>query len=86
MFGAGDGKGGGRPESVTEFLYCRDTAGPPLRGGNMGPDEEDGVIPGCFLGQVCKASNGEATYPREGWVVVLPSPGGSTEGVGRRAE
>ena len=45
-FGAGYGKGGGGPKSVPEFLHCRDTSGPPLRGGYMGPDKEDGVTPG----------------------------------------
>ena len=39
-FGAGAGKGGGGPESVTEFLYCRDTAGPPLRGRNVGSEKK----------------------------------------------
>ena len=36
--GAGDdiGTGGGGPEGDTQFLYLRDTAGPPLRGGDMG--------------------------------------------------
>ena len=38
--GAGAGAGGGGPESVTKFLYCRDTAGPPLRGGVVGFDGE----------------------------------------------
>ena len=85
-FGAGAGKGGGGTKSVTEFLYCRDIAGPPLWGGNVGPDAEDGVSPGRLLGQVCKAHNREATSPREGWAVVLPSPGGSNEGGGRRAD
>ena len=85
-FGAGAGKGGGVPESVTEFLYCRDTAGPPLRGGNVGPDAEDGVSLGRLPGQGCKAPNREATSPREGWAVVLPISGGSNEGGGRRAD
>ena len=40
-FGAGSGKGGGGPKRVTEFLHCRDTAGPPLWGGDVGPDKED---------------------------------------------
>ena len=48
--GAGDmgeagedtGTGGGGPEGVTKFLYCRDTAGPPLWGGDMGSDRKYG--------------------------------------------
>ena len=52
--GAGDlgeagedlGTGGGGPEIVTQILYCRDTAGPPLRGGYLGPHQEDGGCPG----------------------------------------
>ena len=38
------------------------------------------------MGQDCKASDREATLPREGWEVVLPSPGRSTEGGGRSAD
>ena len=58
------GREGGGPKIGTEFLYCRDTEGPSLRGGNVGPDEEDGVIPGRLPGQGCKAPNREATSPR----------------------
>ena len=36
--GEDTGTGGGGPEGVMQFLYCRDTAGPPLRGGDMGAD------------------------------------------------
>ena len=43
--------GGGGPESVTQFLYCRDTAGPPLWGGVLGPHQADGVCPGRLPGQ-----------------------------------
>ena len=40
------GTGGGGPESVTQISYCRDTAGPPLRGGDLGLHQEDGGCPG----------------------------------------
>ena len=76
MVGAGAGTGGGGPEIVTEFLYFRDTAGPPLRGGYVGIDTEDGVSPGHLPGQGCKASDREAAPSGEGWKVVLPIPGG----------
>ena len=46
--GEDTGTGGGGPEGVTQFLYCRDTAGPPLRGVDMGADEKDGGCPGRF--------------------------------------
>ena len=85
-FGAGSGKGGGGPESVTEFLYCRDTAGLPLWGGNVGPDVEDGVSPGRLPGKGCKAPNREATLSWEGWSVVLPISDGSNEGGGGSAD
>ena len=85
-FGAGAGKGRGGPESVTEFLYCRDTAGPPLWGGNVGSGEENKISPGRLPGQGCKAANRAATSTMEGWAVVLPSPGGSTDGGGRRED
>ena len=45
------GTGGGRPESITQILYCCDTAGPPLRGGDLGPHQEDGGCPGRVTGQ-----------------------------------
>ena len=41
--GKGTRTGGGGPESVTQFLYCRDTAGPPLRGGAVGLNEKYGI-------------------------------------------
>ena len=82
--GAGAGKGGGGPKSVTEFLYCRDTAGPPLRGGDVGIDAEDGFSPGRIPGQGFKASDREAAPPGERWNVVLPIPGGGSEGGGCR--
>ena len=45
------GREGGGPKSVTQFLYCRDTAGPPLWGGDLGPHQEDGGCPGTRPGQ-----------------------------------
>ena len=71
MFGSSTGQGGGRPESVTEFLHCRDTAGPPLWGGDVGPYEEDGVDPGRLLGQSRKEVNGETASPGEVWAMVI---------------
>ena len=56
-FGAGAGKVGGVPKIVMEFLYWRDTAGPPLRGGNVGSDKENGVSPGRLPGKGCKAAS-----------------------------
>ena len=82
--GAGAGTGGGGPESVTEFLYCRDTAGPPLPGRDVGIDAEDGASPGRLPGQGCKASGREAAPPGEGWIMVLPIPGRGFEGGGCR--
>ena len=45
------GKGGGGPEGVTDVLHRRDTAGPPLWGGVLGTDGEDGSGPGRLPGQ-----------------------------------
>ena len=58
-FGLGTWQGGGGPESVTEFLHCHDTAGPPLWGEDVSSYEEDGVGPGRLSGQGCKKVNGE---------------------------
>ena len=52
----------------------------------MKSDEKYGVGPGRLLGQGSKNVNGETTSPREGWVVVLPVPGGGDEGGGDRAD
>ena len=52
----------------------------------MGSDKENGVSPGRLPGQGCKAANRAETSTREGWTVVLPIPGGSTEGGGRRED
>ena len=67
--GAGDmgeagkdtGTGGGGPEGVTQFLYCRDTAGPPLRVGDLGSYQEDGGCPGRVPEQVSTAADGAHT-------------------------
>ena len=74
------GREGGGPESVTEFLYCRDTAGPPLRGGDMGIDAEDGVTSRHLPGQGCKAADREAAPPGEGLKMFLPITSGGFEG------
>ena len=76
---------GGGPESVTDFLHCRDTAGPPIWGGDVSPHDEYGVSPGRLPGQGCKASTRKITSPGEEWAVVLPVPGGGDEGGGGRA-
>ena len=86
MIGLGTWKEGGGPESVTEFLHCRDTAVPPLRGGDVGPDKEDGVDPGRLSGQGSKNVNGETASTLEGWAVVLPVPGRGNEGGRDRAD
>ena len=52
----------------------------------MGSNEKNGVSPGSLPGQGCKAANRLVTLKREGWEVVLPIPGGSTEGGGRRED
>ena len=56
--GAGAGTGGGGPKSVTEFLYCRDTAGPPLRGGVVGFDGEMESALDTFQGRVARRLTG----------------------------
>ena len=78
--GAGAGTGRGGPESVTEFLYCRDTVGPPLWGGDVGIDAEDRICPGRLPGQGSKAADRKAYRPGEGCKMVLPIPGGGFEG------
>ena len=57
------GTGGGGPESITQFLYCHDTAGPPLQGGDLGPHQEDGGCPGRVLRQGSSASDGTHATP-----------------------
>ena len=78
------GTGEGGPESVTQFLYCRDTAGPPLRGGDLVPHQEDGVCPERVPGQGSTAFDGTHATPWEGQKVDLPPPGGSYQGSGYR--
>ena len=78
-FGAGAGKGAGGPKSVTEFLYCHDTAGPPFWGRNVGPDIMESALH-AFQGRVARRLTGGATPPWEGWAVVLPISGGINEG------
>ena len=69
-----------------EFLHCRDTAGPPLQGGDMGPHKEYGVSPGRLPGQGCEVVNRETASPGERWAMVLTVPGGGDEGGGDRAD
>ena len=61
--------------SVTQFLYCRDTAGPPLRGGDLGTYQEDGGCPGRVPGQGSTAADGAHATPWEGRKVAVPPPG-----------
>ena len=83
--GEDSGTGGGGPESVTQFLYCRDTAGPPLRGGDLGTYQEDGGCPGRVPGQGSTAADRAHATPREGRKVAVPPPGGSYQGSGYSA-
>ena len=50
-FGENPGKGGGGPKGVTDVLHRRDTTGPPLLGGFLGYDGENGSGPGRLPGQ-----------------------------------
>ena len=72
------------PKGVTQFLYCRDTAGPPLWGGVLGTDGEDGSGPGRLPGQGRYEADGETDAQREGREVAVPPPGGSNKGRGDR--
>ena len=83
--GEGTGTGGGRTESGTQFLYCRDTVGPPLRGGVMGLNQKYGICPGRLPGQGSTADDKTAALPGEGRRMVLPLPGGVSKG-GRGCE
>ena len=83
-FGEGTGTGGGGPESVTEFLYCRDTAGPPLQGQVVGFNEKNGICPGRLPVQGSTASERTAAPPGEGRKIVLPLLGGGSKGGGGR--
>ena len=76
--------GGGGPESVTQFLYCCDTSGPPLRGGVVGPNQKYGICPGRLPGQGSTAFDRTAAPPGEGRKVGLPLPGGGSKGCGGR--
>ena len=85
-FGSGTWQGEGGPESVSEFLHCRDTAGPPLWGEDVGFYKEYRVRPGRLSGKGCKKVNREIASLWEVWAVVLPIPGGGDEGGGDRAD
>ena len=74
--GEDSGTGGGGPESVTQFLYCCDTAGPPLRGGDLGTYQEGGGCHGHVPGQGSTAADGAHATPWEGRKVAVPPPGG----------
>ena len=84
-FDEGTGMGGGGPESVTEFLYCRDTAGPPLQGAVVGFNKKNGICPGCLPGQGSTAADRTEAPPWEGRKMVLPLPSGGSKG-GRGCE
>ena len=83
--GEDTGTGGGGPDGVTQFLYFRDTVRPPLRGGDMGADRNDGGCPGRFPGQGSSAADGANATPWEGREVAVPPPGGSYQGSGDSA-
>ena len=68
--------------SDTQFLYCRDTAGPPLRGGVVGTYQEDGFCPGRLPGKGSTAVDRTTAPPWEGRKVGLPPPGGGSQGGG----
>ena len=65
-----------------KFLYCHDTAGPPLRGGDLGPHQEDGVCPGRVSGQGSTAVDGTHATPWEGRKADLPPLTGATKEAG----
>ena len=73
------GMGGGGPKSVTEFLYCRDTAGPPLWGGVMGLNKKYGIYPRRLPGKCSMAADRTEAPPVEGRRMVLPLPGGGSK-------
>ena len=79
------GREGGGPEGVTQFLYCRDTAGPPLRGGDLGSYQKDGGCPERVPGQGSTAADGAHATPWEGREVTVPPHGGSYQGSGDSA-
>ena len=76
------GTGGGGPESDTQFLYCCDTAGPPLRVGVVGTHQEDGVRPGRLPGQGSTAVDRMTAPLWEERNVGLPPP--PWRGISRR--
>ena len=63
-------------------MHCRDTAGPPHRGRDVGVDKKYGIGPGRLSGQGSKEAHGETSSPLEGWGVVLPVMCGGDEGGG----
>ena len=79
-------EGGQGPDVSRQCKNSVTLSGPPLRGGDVGPHKEDGVSPGRLPGQGCKAFNRETASPGEGWMVVIPVPGGGDEGGGDRAD
>ena len=70
------GREGANPKVAHQFLYCRDTAGPPLWGGVVVTHQEDGVCPGRLPGQGSTAVDRTTAPPWEGRKVGLPPPGG----------
>ena len=84
--GEGTGKGGGRPESVTDLLHRRDTAGTNLRGRDVGVDGKDGKVPGRLSGQGSAEAHRETASTQEIRGVVIPFTGRSNEGGGDRSD
>ena len=82
--GEGTGTGGGGLESVTHFLYCRDTAGPPLWGGVVGFNGKNGICPGRLPGQGSTEADRTAAPPEEGRGMVLTLHDGGSKGGGGR--
>ena len=82
--GEGIGMGGGRPDSVTQFLYFCDTAGPPLWGRDVGFNEKNGICPRRLPGQGSTTVDMISAPPGEGRRMVLPLPGGGSKGGGGR--
>ena len=82
MFVSGSGTGGSRPEGIEDLLYSGIPGGPPLWGGDLGPNSKDGEGSGQFLVQGREEDHWEATAAKERRELGIPTAGGGNEGSG----
>ena len=76
----GAGPGGSGPKGVTDVLYSSILDGPPLWGGDLGTNPEEGEGPGQFSVQGGKEDHWEATAAKDRRELGIPTSGRGKEG------